>query len=132
MIWDSRIVPNPNRTPRLINSSISEIPVTISAFSMGILVIPIMMARFLFFYHSLAIQAIVPITVAMADDKKSDEQRVVKSFQNDAVLEKLGVPFQREASPFGPGYGLALKDRTINVTMGSVKEDKNKADIYFL
>lgn len=64
-------MPNPNRTPRLINSSISEIPVTISAFSMGILVIPIIMARFLFFIPWMAIHAMVPITAAIAAEKNA-------------------------------------------------------------
>ena len=65
------MVPKPNLTPILIKRSIREIPVTISAFSMGMLVIPIIMARFLFFMPLMAMQATVPIQVEMAAERKA-------------------------------------------------------------
>ena len=40
-IRDSSTVLKPNDTPKAIKDSISEMPVTISAFSMGMFVIPI-------------------------------------------------------------------------------------------
>ncbi len=49
VICESNIVPNPNRKPKLIKSSIREIPVTISAFSIGMLVMPIITVRVRFF-----------------------------------------------------------------------------------
>lgn len=52
--------------PRFINftnSSIMEIPVTISAFNSGILVAPSMMVRFFLFMALMPIAASVPMTV---------------------------------------------------------------------
>ena len=64
VMWDNRIVPRPNRSPKLKKSNIREIPVTISAFSMGIFVMPMMIVRLFFFKLMMEIQAAVPMTVA--------------------------------------------------------------------
>ena len=63
VICASKIVPRPNFNPILIKSSIREMPVTISAFSMGMFVIPMTIARERFFKFIIAIHAIVPISV---------------------------------------------------------------------
>ncbi len=61
------MVPIPKRNPKLIKSSIREIPVTMSAFSMGIFVIPITTVRERLFIFTMAMQAMVPITVAVTE-----------------------------------------------------------------
>ena len=65
------MVRKPNFIPNVIKRSISEIPVTISALSMGIFVTPIMTARVLRFIACMEIQAIVPIKVAISEDRRA-------------------------------------------------------------
>ena len=65
-----RIVVNPNFTLKKIKRSINEIPVTISAFNMGILVIPIINVLVPFLRLVIAIAAIVPIKVEISADKQ--------------------------------------------------------------
>ncbi len=72
------MVPSPNLSPKLINKSIREIPVTISAFNMGILVTPMMIARDLFFRLIMAIQATVPMIVDATEAIRAIS-RVLKS-----------------------------------------------------
>ena len=66
-----RIVLNPREIPKAINASIREMPVTISAFSMGILVIPITIVRGTRFMLLIAIAAAVPMMTAMMEDKNA-------------------------------------------------------------
>ncbi len=65
---DNRIVPSPNRNPKLIKRSIREIPVTISAFNIGILVTPIIMVLVRFFIPFMAMQAMVPMNAAVMEE----------------------------------------------------------------
>ena len=65
------MVLKPKDIPKAMNASIREIPVTISALSMGILVIPITMALCTGFIVLMAIQAATPITVAIRAERKA-------------------------------------------------------------
>ena len=75
------MVENPSVKRRAINRSIREIPVTISALSMGIFVTPRKNVRIFDFIACIPIAAAVPNTVAIRADKRK-------------------VPFAGEAAPF--------------------------------
>ena len=77
-----RIVPKPRVKRKAMNSSIREIPVTISAFNIGIFVTP--MIRFLgsFFMLRIATAAIVPRTVAIEADTKA----IIRVFCKAAII----------------------------------------------
>ena len=120
---DSRIVPKPNLAPRLKNRSIREIPVTISAFSMGIFVIPIRIVRLVRFMDCMAIQAIVPMKVAISADNTASASVfhracMICSFWNRAAYHLVVKP------PHFARVLLALKESTIKVTMGAYKKIK--------
>ena len=68
VIWASSIVLKPNLKPKLINKSMRDIPVTISAFSIGIFVIPSKTAFVLLCIRLRAMQVMVPIIVAANAD----------------------------------------------------------------
>ena len=101
-----------------MKSSISEIPVTISAFSMGILVIPIIMVRVRFFIVFMAIQAMVPITVAMMEES-SAISKVFPSARRISSLCTNCTYHLKVKPPHLARVLLALKDRTINVAIGA-------------
>ena len=63
---------NPRVTLKAINRSIREIPVTISEFRMGMLVIPIMMVLLLPFMALIPMEAAVPTTVARTAETERD------------------------------------------------------------
>jgi hypothetical protein len=62
------------------NKSINDIPVTMSAFSMGILVMAIIIVRGVFFMLFIAIAAAVPINVAISADANAIISVVYKAF----------------------------------------------------
>ena len=64
MIWEIRTVLNPREMPKAINASISAIPVTISAFNIGMLEMLIKIFLETGFIWLIAIAVTVPITVA--------------------------------------------------------------------
>ncbi len=67
----TRIVENPREKRKAMNKSISEIPVTISALSMGIFVTPIISVRYLRRKAWMPIAPAVPRIVAISADKSA-------------------------------------------------------------
>ena len=70
-MWAIRMVLKPKDIPKAIKASIREIPVTMSALSIGILVIPITIALCIGFMVLMAMQAATPITVAIRAERKA-------------------------------------------------------------
>ena len=91
------MVPIPNFIPRLMKRSISEMPVTISAFNMGMLVMPMMTALLRFPIWLMAIHATVPMTTAINEDTKA-----IKSVFHSACMISLlskREEYQRNVTP---------------------------------
>ena len=65
------MVLKPKEIPKAINASIREIPVTISAFSMGMLVMPMITVFGKGFMLLMAMAAAVPMTVAKRAEAKA-------------------------------------------------------------
>ena len=100
-----------------------EIPVTISAFSIGIFVIPMRTARLVRFMDCMAMQAIVPMRVAISADKIASasvfhKACMICSFWNKAAYHLVVKP------PHFARVLLALKESTIKVIMGAYKKIK--------
>jgi hypothetical protein len=120
------MVVKPNVILRLKKSSISDMPVTISALSMGILDIPMRRARFLFFIPCIAIHAIVPITVATNADMKA----ISNVFKSACIITLSEKRLEYHFNVKPPHFALvllALNDRTIRVTIGAYKKIKISA-----
>ena len=120
-MWAIRMVWKPREMPKAINANIKEIPVTISAFSIGILVMPMMMVRGSGFMLLMAMDAAVPMMVAISADTKA-MTRVLTSASMMVALSNICV-YQRRVNP--PHWVLdleLLKDRTIIVTIGAYKK----------
>ena len=71
MIWANRIVLKPREIPKAMNSSIRESPVTISEFSIGILLSPMQIVRGSFFIAESPMAAAVPRIVAISADRNA-------------------------------------------------------------
>ncbi len=71
VICEIKMVLKPREIPKAINASIREIPVTISAFSMGMLVTPMRRERGTRFMPLMAMAAAVPIMTAIREDKNA-------------------------------------------------------------
>ena len=126
VIWLKRIVPNPKRIPKLRKRSISEIPVTISAFSIGILVIPIRTALVRLCIPFIPTQAAVPIMVAIKEETKAIisvvyNASIISLFWNNSIYHLKVKP------PHFARVLLALKESTISVAIGAYKNIKIKA-----
>ena len=117
-MWARRTVPKPNDTPATRNKSINEIPVTISALSIGILVTPIKKVRELFFIPEIPSAAKVPITVAISDDRRAITIVFVRAFMIPSFLKReeyhLRVNPPQRARDFEE-----LNDNTIKVAIGA-------------
>jgi hypothetical protein len=79
VIWAIKTLVKPRVYLMATKISISEIPVTISALSIGILVIPSNIVRGIFFILFIAKAAAVPIIVAIRADKKAISNVVYKA-----------------------------------------------------
>ena len=66
-----RIVLNPRETPKATNISIREIPVTMSEFSIGMLLIPMKMVFGAFLILLMPMAAAVPRIVAIRAERKA-------------------------------------------------------------
>ena len=71
VIWANRIVLKPREIPKAMNISIREIPVTISEFSIGILLSPMQIVRGSFFIAESPMAAAVPRIVAISADRNA-------------------------------------------------------------
>ena len=118
VMWASKMVPIPNFIPKLIKRSINEIPVTISAFSIGMLVMPIIKARLRFPIFWMAIHATVPIMTAVKDDRRAIK-RVFHKACMISLLSKRETYHFNVKPPHFARVRLALKESAINVAMGA-------------
>ena len=112
---------NPREMPKAINASIRDMPVTISAFSMGILVIPITMVFGTALMEPMDRAAAVPMTVAARADTKAMTSVVVKAL----IMERLSNIWAYHCRVKPPHCVLDLdwlKDNTIMVRIGAYKK----------
>ena len=116
-------MPKPNFMPILKNRSMSEIPVTMSALSIGMLVTPIITEREVDFIFLNPTQVHIPITVAMAEDKSAMES-VVDKASIISRLEKSEMYHLNEKPPHLALVLLELKLNTISVNIGAYKKIK--------
>jgi hypothetical protein len=120
-MWASNTVVKPKVKPTLIKRSIKEIPVTISAFNIGIFVMPIKIARPFFFILRIARQAIVPINVAKREAKKA----IINVLYNAVKITSSSKSARYHLKVNPPHFArvlLALKDKTISVAIGAYKK----------
>ena len=101
-----------------IKRSIRLTPVTMSALSMGILVIPMIILLPLLFINCIPVHAAVPRIVARSADKKAStmvvrKAAIISSFSMSSRYQEKVKPPQRDL------YLLSLKDRIIKVAMGA-------------
>jgi hypothetical protein len=110
-------------TLQAMKSSIREIPVTISAFNMGILVTVIKKVLALDCMPLMATEAAVPIMVAIKADKRAMDSVVYSAFIME-VSENRDT-YQFRVNP--PHFALvleALKERPTRVRMGAYNKIK--------
>ena len=117
---------NPREMPNAINASIREIPVTISEFSIGMLLIPMTMVRGIRFMLLMPMAAIVPMTVAIRADANAMSSVLFKAFMmaeswNICVYQRVVKPPQTVLD------FVLLKDKTIMVTIGMYKKSRMSA-----
>ena len=108
----------PREIPKAINASISEIPVTISAFNMGMLEIPIKIFLDTGFMWLMERAVTVPMTVATSAEIIATSSVVYKAYMI-ARLWNICV-YQLSVKP--PQWVLDfdwLKERTIMVKIGA-------------
>ena len=118
MIWDIRTVLNPREIPKAMKASIREIPVTMSAFSIGILVMPITMVLGTARMELMEMAAAVPMIVATRADTKAMIKVVVRAL----MMERLSNIWVYHCRVNPPHWVLdldLLKDSTIMVRMGA-------------
>ena len=120
------MVLKPRDIPNAIKVSIREIPVTISAFSMGILVIPIMIVLGVRVILLIAIAATVPIMVAISAESTAIT-RVLESASMILRLSNIWVYHCRVKPPHCVRDFDLLKDSTIMVAMGAYRKINMRA-----
>ena len=112
------MVVNPNFTLKKMKRSISEIPVTISAFNIGIFVIPIINVLAPFLRLVMAIAAMVPIKVDISADKTANIMVVTSA----SIMDESDKSFEYHSNVKPPHLDLdfdLLKDKTISTAMGA-------------
>lgn len=117
------MVSKPREIPKAMKASIREIPVTISAFSMGMLVIPMRMDRGIRFMLLMATAAAVPMITAIKDDKKAISRVLYKAvimveLENSSEYHLVVKP------PHWVRDLELLKDSTAMVAMGAYKNTR--------
>ena len=75
----SRMVPKPNCIRSVRKSSMKDTPVTMSAFSIGMLVTPMSAVRYFFFIFDMQMTAIVPRTTEITELSSARRIVVVKA-----------------------------------------------------
>jgi hypothetical protein len=121
VIWDSNTLVNPRVKCKATKTNIKEIPVTISAFSMGTFVIAIRIVLGVFFILLIAIAAADPKTVATKAEMNAMIKVVVRAFIISSFWKSSR--YQWRVNP--PHFALdleALKDNTINMAMGAYRK----------
>jgi hypothetical protein len=118
VICASRIVVKPELICINLNKSIREIPVTISAFIMGMLVMPMMKERILAENANIAIHAKVPIIVAKIVDRTAMDNVLNSASATASSSSRLRYQLRVKPPHFALDL-LELKERTIRVMMGA-------------
>ena len=113
-----RIVVNPNLTLKKMKRSINEIPVTISAFNIGIFVIPIINVLAPFLRLVIAIAAIVPIKVEISADKTASSNVVTRAYIIEESERSFAYHWKVKPPHFALDFDL-LNDKTINTSIGA-------------
>ena len=117
------MVENPSENRNAMKSSIREMPVTISAFSMGMLVTPIMVVRNFRCMDWIPIAAAVPMTVAIRADRRAMIRVVYRAFIICSFLNSSTYHWMVNPPHLERVLDL-LKDSTIKVTMGAYRSTK--------
>jgi hypothetical protein len=118
VIWASRIVEKPELKFRNLKSSISEIPVTISALIMGILVMPMITERIFLLRPIMAIQVKVPMIVEKIVANTAMVRVLIRADATASSDKRLMYQLRVKPPHFALDL-LALKERTIRVMMGA-------------
>lgn len=111
------MVENPRENLNAINRSIRDMPVTMSAFSIGIFVTPMKRVRNLGFIAWMPMDAAVPMTVAARAETRAMIRVVYRAFIISWFWNRETYHFPVKPPHFARVLAL-LKDRTIKVTMG--------------
>ena len=118
VIWANKIVEKPREKRNAMNRSIREIPVTISAFSIGMFVTPIINVRNLLLSACIPIAAAVPITVAIRAESRAMMSVVYKAFMICSLRNSSTYHFVVNPPHFERDLD-ALKESIIKVTIGA-------------
>jgi hypothetical protein len=113
-----RIVVNPELKCKNLNKSIRDIPVTISALIIGILVIPIIKERSLVFNPIIAIHAMVPIIVDIIVERIAIESVLIRALATASSESRLAYHFKVNPPQRALDL-LELKESTISVIIGA-------------
>ena len=111
---------NPKDTPDAINRSIRDMPVTISALSMGMLVTPMTRVRIFLFIPIMATDAAVPTIVAI----RADIRAIARVFQSAWMIALLSNMFRYHFRVKPPHLALdldELNERMTRVNIGAYK-----------
>ena len=103
--------------------NIKEIPVTISAFNIGIFVIAISMVLGVLFMLFIAIAAAVPRIVAIRAEEKAMIRVVYRADIMDSFCKSSEYHFKVKPPHFALDLE-ALKERTIRMIIGAYKNNK--------
>ena len=106
--------------------SIKDIPVTISALSIGILVIPKSIVRIPFLKLIIAMAAIVPINVAIKDDNTASKRVVPKASMISESDKSLAYHLNVKPPHLERDFD-SLNDNTIRTAIGAYKNMKIRA-----
>ena len=110
----------PREMPKAMKASMREIPVTMSEFSMGMLLTPMTMERGSFFMLFMPMAAAVPMTVAA-----SAESRAIRSVLCRAFMMAVSCSMSAYQCSVKPPHSVrdfvSLKESTIMVTMGAYR-----------
>ena len=111
---------------QMIKSSINEIPMTISPFSIGILVMPMKTVRLFFDMLLMPMHASVPSTVAIAEARSAMISVVYSAFMI-SVLANSERYQCRVKPPHLARVFESLKESTTRVTIGAYRRIKMSA-----
>ena len=121
VIWLIRIVLNPRLMPNAINPSIKEIPVTISALSIGILLTAITTVLGTFLILLIPIAATVPISVAISADKNA----ITSVFLKADIIVALLKSSEYQSSVNPPHLFLDFEVLKLKITKVAIGAYKN-------
>jgi hypothetical protein len=112
------MVKNPEPICKNLKSSMSDIPVTISALIIGILVIPMTIDLVFLDNPIMAIQVTVPIIVAITVEITAIESVLISALATASSSKRFKYHLKVKPHHFALDL-LALKERTIKVIIGA-------------